>query len=159
MVWVRRPSWPSSDLPNPTRSAVFPVAAAAPQIDQIPPLAKIGPSSRSKVVHITPWVPSLTGQPAPHAQKRHVQDSVFATMSRPVPQPQAQAQAQPRASPLIPRPVPAAQPPPRTKSFALPNALSRVGTPVPKGTWILGREDDTEGNGYVRTIKPGVLCA
>lgn len=40
MVWVRS-SWPSSDLPNPTRSAVFPVAAAAPQFDQIPPLAKM----------------------------------------------------------------------------------------------------------------------
>lgn len=75
---------------------------------------------------------------------RDVPDSVFATMSLPQPQPQ------PRASPLIPRPVPA--PTPRTKSFSLPNALSRVGTPVPKGTWILGRGHDPDDNGYVRTI-------
>lgn len=72
-------------------------------------------------------------------------DSAFATiMSLSQPQPQ------PRASPLIPRSVPAATP--KTKSFSLPNALSRVGTPVAKGTWILGRGDETEDNGYVRTI-------
>lgn len=111
------------------------------------PTSTIGPWPKLPIQpfrHIIPWGP-ITGQPAPHAQNRHVQDSVFATMSRPEPQ------TQPRASPLIPRSVPA--PTPRTKSFSLPNALSRVGTPVAKGTWILGRGvDSPEDNGYVRSM-------
>lgn len=117
---------------------------------QMQPLARASCAQHFR--HITPWGPSLTGQPAPNAHpSRDVPDSVFATMSLPQPQPQ------PRASPLIPRPVPA--PTPRTKSFSLPNALSRVGTPVPKGTWILGRGHDPDDNGYVRTISqaPRVL--
>lgn len=114
-----------------------------PHIKQVSPLAQASRSAFSAYYSVGP---SSLASLLPMRQKRHVPDSVFATMSRPQPQPQ------PRASPLIPRPVPAPQP--RTKSFSLPNALSRVGTPVAKGTWILGRgSDDSEGgNGYVRSM-------
>ena len=112
-------------------------------MDEMPSVAQASRSAFSVILS--------RGSPFPMGSTSAVPDSAFATIMS-LPQPQQR----PRASPLIPRSVPA---PPKTKSFSLPNALSRVGTPVAKGTWILGRGDETESNGYVRTVVDQALMA
>lgn len=123
----------------------FPRRGGSPHTNSMDRMDGVGAVAQASRSAFSAYYP---GGPVPSLQETSaVPDSAFATiMSLPQPQPR------PRTSPWIPRSVP--PPPPKSKAFSLPNALSRVGTPVAKGTWILGREHEIDGDGYVQPVKP-----